>query len=225
LAKETEAWESVPPVVSVPEGRPPSDAHVLFDGGSLDAWESVKRGAARWEISDGALTVVPGAGDIRTKGTFGDVQLHLEWRSPEKIVGEDGEPLMGQARGNSGVFLQDRYEIQILDSYENPTYANGQAGAVYRQHIPLVNVSRPPGEWQTLDITYTAPRFNSKGALLHPAYVTALHNGVLIQNHVEIKGSTKASGRPFYEAHGYAPIRLQDHGDPVSFRHIWVREI
>ncbi len=167
------------------------------------------------------MTVERGSGGIRTRQDFCDVQLYLEWRAPAEIDG-----MQGQDRGNSGVFLQERYEIQVLDSYDNETYPNGQAASVYKQHIPLVNASRPPGEWQSYDILYTAPRFDESGELASPAYVTVLHNGVLAQHHVEIQGTTEWIGEPDYdEAHGCAPIYLQDHDAAVSFRNIWVREL
>ena len=225
MAQETEVWQPVPVIVSAPLDGPPSDAVVLFDGKSLDQWQSVEGGAAEWHIENHAMVVKPSAGDIRTRRSFCDVQLHIEWRTPADTVGNDGAPLDGQARGNSGVFLQERYEVQILDSWNNKTYSNGQAGSVYKQHIPLVNASRPPGEWQSYDIVYTAPRFGDGNQLISPARITVLHNGVLIQNNVEIQGATAWIGEPRYEAHGCAPLRLQDHGNPVSFRNIWAREL
>lgn len=220
-AEKTEVWEPVPPVVTAEPGQAPSDAIVLFDGTNLNAWESASDGGkAGWAVDDdGALTVVPGAGGIRTKQEFCDVQLHVEWRSPTEIKSE------GQGRGNSGVFLQERYEIQVLDSYENETYPNGQAASVYKQTIPLVNASRAPGVWQSYDIIYKAPRFDDAGELKALGTVTVLHNGVLVQNHVEIQGTTEWIGPPQIHAHGCAPLYLQDHGDKVSFRNIWVREI
>ena len=216
----TEVWEPAP--VKIDPGnssKAPSDAIVLFDGNNLNEWNNKDGQAAQWEVKDGIITVVKGTGDIFTKRSFGDVQLHIEWRSPEEIVGE------GQGRGNSGVFLQGRYEVQVLDSYESKTYSNGQAGAVYKQHIPLVNATRAPGEWQTYDIIFTAPVFNKDGIKVKSAYITVLHNGVLIQNHVEVKGTTEYIGLPKNIAHGKAPIHLQDHGNPVSYRNIWVREL
>ncbi len=219
--EDTEVWEPEPPVV-VPgrDGAPPSDAIVLFDGSDLSQWSADSGGAAGWRVADGAMTVVPGSGSIRTRQGFGDVQLHIEWRSPAEVSGE------GQGRGNSGVYFMERYELQVLDSYENRTYSNGQAGAIYKQHIPLVNASRAPGEWQSYDIVFSAPRFGADGGLLRPAYVTVFHNGVLIQNHVELHGPTSYIGHPPYEAHAdRAPLLLQDHGNPVSYRNIWVREI
>lgn len=216
----TEVWEPVPANVQPGDaGQPPSDAIVLFDGRGLSEWRG-KEGEPRWDASDEAITVTPGTGDLYTKRSFGSVQLHLEWRTPDEIVGE------GQGRGNSGVFLMSRYEVQVLDSYENPTYSNGQAGSIYKQFIPLVNASKPPGQWQSYDIVFGAPEFRSDGTLERPATMTVLHNGILIQNHVTLKGPTVYIGEPVYEAHPTkAPLMLQDHGNPVSFRNIWVREL
>lgn len=219
LAQKTEVWEPVPKVVSALQNSIPSDAIVLFDGTDASAWESVKEGEAKWLTADNTLTVVPGTGDIKTKQSFCDVQLHLEWKTPTDVAG-----LEGQERNNSGIFFQQRYEIQILDSYQNKTYPNGQAASVYKQTIPLVNAMRPAGEWQTYDIIYKAPTFKDD-ALAKPGYVTVLHNGVLVQNHVEILGTTEWIGPPKYKAHGCAPFQLQDHGNAVSFRNIWVREL
>src|SRR5215467_12782143 len=177
--------------------RAPSDAVVLFDGKDLSKWVSLKDGGpAKWEVKDGAMVVVRGTGDIRTKQEFDDFQLHIEWATPAEVVGES------QGRGNSGVFLQGRYEVQVLDSYNNKTYYHGQAGSIYKQYAPLVNVSRKPGEWQTYDIIYHAPRFDEQGKLLAPGTITLLQNGVLVQDHVEIKGGTAAAGAPKYHAHG-----------------------
>lgn len=225
LAQETEVWEPVPPVVQSPKDAPPSDAVVLFDGKSLDQWQAGDGGPAKWRVKRGAMVVEPGTGDIKTKESFCDIQLHVEWKTPTKTTGEDGEPLEGQGRSNSGVFLQERYEIQVLDSYQNKTYPNGQAAALYKQSIPLVNATRPPGEWQTYDIIFTAPRFDAEENLASPGRVTVLHNGVLVQNNVTIQGTTEWIGEPSYEAHGCAPLKLQDHGNPVSFRNIWIREL
>ena len=220
LAQETEVWEPVPPVVNTSEKNPPSDAVILLDGKNLNQWEGVDGGVARWYLDKGVMTIAPKTGDIKTKEVFCDIQLHLEWRAPEEVDGFDG-----QGRGNSGVFLQERYEVQILDSYKNETYPNGQAASVYKQSIPLVNASRGPDVWQSYDIIFRSPKFDDEGALISPAYVTVLHNGVLVQNHVEIQGPTSWIGHPPYEAHGCAPLRLQDHGNPVSFKNIWVRKL
>jgi hypothetical protein len=219
LAKNTEVWEPVPIVVSAPKGKAPSDAIQLLGKNNLDNWEGVKGGLAKWSIDAGVLTVKPGAGDIVSKQKFCDVQLHLEWRTPTDVAGMEG-----QQRNNSGVFMQQRYEIQILDSYANKTYPNGQAASVYKQTIPLVNAMRPPGEWQSYDIIYQAPRFTDE-MIVSPAYITVMHNGVLVQNHVEILGKTEWIGLPTYQAHGCEPLQLQDHGNLVSFRNIWVREL
>jgi Domain of Unknown Function (DUF1080) len=198
----------------------PSDALVLFGGQDLSEWESVEGGTAKWSVGGEAFTVLKGTGDIRTKRTFGDCQLHIEWRAPARIEGE------GQGRGNSGVFLQGRYEVQVLDSYNNVTYANGQAASIYKQYIPLVNASRRPGEWQTYDIYFRAPAFSEDGTVVKPAYVTVVHNGVLVQDHVEIRGSTAYRGAPSYVKHNpKEPLVLQDHDNAVSYRNIWIREL
>ena len=220
----TEQYVNVPVVTPRPSFlAAPSDAIVLFDGKDLSAWRNSQGGAAGWSVQDGHMTVVsrayPPGGDIITRDSFENFQLHLEFRTPAKVEGE------GQGRGNSGLFLQDRYEVQILDSYQNPTYSNGQAASIYKQTPPLVNASLAPGEWQSYDVIYTAPVFSDKGTLLHPAYVTVLHNGVLVQNHTAIQGTTPYKGRGVYEAHGAGPIRLQDHGNPMSFRNIWLRKL
>ena len=219
--EDTEVWEPEPAVVTPGQaGAPPSDAIVLFDGGDLASWSREDGTEAGWRVRDGVMTVEPGTGNIRTRQGFGDVQLHIEWRTPSEVSGE------GQGRGNSGIFLMERYELQVLDSHGNRTYSNGQAGSIYKQHIPLVNASRGPGAWQSYDVVFTAPRFGSEGVLLSPAYMTAFHNGVLIQDHVELRGPTVFIGQPEYEAHpDRVPILLQDHGNPVSYRNIWVREL
>ena len=200
-------------------GPPPADAIVLFDGTDLSQWQNrggVKKAA--WEVKDGVATV-NGTGDIATKQPFGDCQLHIEWATPAEVKGE------GQGRGNSGVIFQGRYELQVLDSYQNKTYFNGQAGAVYSQHAPLVNVSRKPGEWQSYDVIFHAPRFDESGKLSKAATITVLHNGVLVQDHVEIKGPTGQQPTK-YETHPLKqPLVLQDHGNPVRFRNIWIREL
>ncbi len=217
----TEVWTPKPKKVTPGPayGEPPSDAIVLFDGKDLSKWSSAKEGEAKWEVKDGALTIVKGAGDIKSKQTFGDIQLHIEWREPTNLSGE------GQARGNSGIFFQEKYELQVLDSYESLTYSNGQAGSIYKQHMPLVNATRKAGEWQTYDAVFNAPRFSENGSLISPARVTVFHNGVLIQNNTSIWGATGYRGLPTYEPHGKGSLRLQDHGNPVSFRNIWVREL
>ncbi len=229
--QDTEVWEPVPKVV-VPgqkEDAPPEDAIVLFDGKSLEQWVNTKdKSPAAWTVADGVITVNKKAGNIETKRTFTNYQLHLEWRVPQVISGT------GQGRGNSGLFLASTgpgdagYELQILDSFENKTYSNGQAGSVYKQSIPLVNATRKPGEWQQYDVIWTAPTFNADGSLKSPARVTAFHNGVLIQNNFELKGETVYIGSPQYKKHGPSAIKLQAHGDPsepISFRNIWVREL
>ena len=219
-AAVTELWEPVPRSVEAGiNGAPPSDAIVLFDGNHLEQWESVKSGAPQWEVTDGHLVVVPGTGNLRTRQAFGDVQLHIEWRTPAVVSGE------GQDRGNSGVFLMERYEVQVLDSFENKTYANGQAASVYKQHIPLVNASRAPGAWQTYDLVFMAPQFDRDGRIRRPATVTVLHNGVLVQNNVTLHGPTEYIGEPQYIEHGKAALELQDHGSSVAYRNIWIREL
>src|SRR5579859_6368840 len=202
-------------------GQPPSDAILLFDGNSLTNWVSLDGNPTKWIMRNGYMECVRGSGYIRTLQNFGDCQLHVEWATPTPPHGE------GQGRGNSGVFFGfGRYEIQVLDSYENKTYADGQAAAVYGQYPPLVNASRPPGQWQTYDIVYTAPRFDAAGKLLSPMRVTVLHNGVLVQNNVELVGPTEHGQRPPYKATPEKlPLALQDHGDPVRFRNIWIREL
>lgn len=222
--KETEVWTPIPKSVSFNENNIPSDAIVLFDGSNLDAWEnSIAEKPIGWKINeDGSMTVVPGSGDIQTKAKFGNIQLHLEWSAPDRIMGE------GQLRSNSGVFLQNKYEVQIVDSYNNPTYVNGQAASVYKQHIPLVNAMKSPSEWQVYDIIFHAPVFDSKGNKTKSGTLTVLHNGVLVQDHVEIKGTTEYIGNPKNIAHGDDVIKLQDHNDGnnfVSFRNIWVRRL
>lgn len=227
--EDTEVWAPEPAVVTPGRnpGEPPSDAVVLFDGKDLAHWESVRGGEAGWTVVDGEMRVVLASGSIQTRATFTDYQLHLEWRAPEGVTGR------GQLRGNSGVFLASTgagdagYELQVLDSYQNATYANGQAASVYKQAPPLANAMRPPGQWQTYDIVWTAPRFGQDGALVSPARVTAFHNGVLVQNGFELKGPTVFIGKPAYRAHGPSPLKLQAHagGGPVAFRNIWIREL
>jgi hypothetical protein len=226
---DTEVWKPVPAVVTPGRANadPPSDAVILFDGKNLDAWASARDGSpAKWVVANGVVTVNKSSGDILTKRSFTNYQLHIEWRVPENVTGTD------QARGNSGVYLAfangEGYELQVLDSYNNTTYVNGQAASIYKQYPPLVNAMRKPGEWQTYDVVWTAPTFKADGSLGTPAYVTAFHNGVLVQDHVALKGVTKYIGQPEYKAHGAAPILLQAHGDPsppISFRNIWLREL
>jgi hypothetical protein len=230
--KLTEVWTPVPKIVTpgTTNSDAPSDAVILFDGKNLDEWVSVKdpKNPAEWTVADGTITVNKSKGNIQTKRTFTDYQLHIEWKIPANITGS------GQARGNSGVFLastgpgDEGYEMQVLDCYNNTTYVNGQTGSIYKQSIPLANACKKPGEWQTYDIIWTAPRFNDDGTLKSPARVTALHNGVLVQNNYELKGVTKYIGSPEYKKHGASPIKLQAHGDPsepISYRNIWVREL
>ncbi len=217
----TEIYEPVPLKVTSNNGVP-SDALVLFNGNGFDEWlNAADSTAVRWHSNaDGSMTVNDKTGNIQTKRNFGDMQLHIEWKSPSEIKNE------GQARANSGVFIQQRYEIQILDNNDNPTYTNGQVGAVYKQSVPLAMASSPTGEWNAYDIIFRAPKFENE-ELIEPAFVTVLHNGVLIQNHFEIDGTIKYIGWPKYEAHGKAPIVLQDHADNsrVSYRNIWLREL
>lgn len=219
--EETEDWSRKPEIVTPGKATlPPSDAIVLYgDAEDIVNWENDKGGPAKWKAKN-FLTVVPKTGVIKTKQKFEDVQLHIEWRVPKEVKGE------GQGRGNSGVYLMGKYEVQVLDSYENETYYNGQAGSIYKQHIPLVNACRPPGKWQSYDIIFKAPRFKDDGILESPAYVTVIHNGVLIQNHVELKGPTEFIGKPSYKPHpDKLPLVLQDHSNPVSYRNIWIREL
>lgn len=217
--QETKEWKSgvnwsEPVMVDPgPPGGPPSDAIVLFDGDDLDQWN----GAEDWTFEDGYCIV---GSEITTRQGFGDCQLHLEFATPAEIEGE------GQGRGNSGVYLMDRYEVQILDSWENTTYYDGQCGAIYKQRPPMVNASRQPGEWQTYDILFTAPRFYSDGRLKSPAYLTLLHNGVVVHNHYELQGLTDFITPPKYEAHSLRePIKIQFHNDAVRFRNIWIRDL
>jgi len=218
--KLTEVWEPVPAKVTPGENSAaPSDAIILFDGKDLNEWTNPKGDNAEWIVEDGAMTVKPRTGGIKTKQKFGDFQLHIEWRSPAEVKGE------GQGRGNSGIFMMGKYELQVLDSYESITYSNGQAGSMYKQSIPLVNACKGPGEWQTYDVIFMAPVFTEKGSLKSPARITVLHNGVLVQNNYELKGPTEYNRIPLYEAHGKGSLELQDHGNPVSYRNIWVREL
>ena len=230
--EDTEFYKPVPPVVTPAAvvAQPPSDAVVLFDGKDLQQWVSVKtKGPADWDVTDGVMTVKKGGGgNIETKQSFKDYQLHVEWKIPASITGES------QGRGNSGVFLASTgpgdagYELQVLDSYNNPTYTNGMLGSLYKQAVPLANAARKPGEWSSYDVVWTAPRFNTDGSVKTPAYATVFLNGVLVEDHFALKGETLYVGKPVYKAYDTAPIKLQAHGDksePISFRNIWVRNV
>ena len=219
----TEVYKPVPPKVTQDNNGVPSDAIVLFDGSSFDKWISSNDSTTvNWHLNnDGTMTVKDKAGDIQTKQNFGSVQLHLEWKSPLEVQGE------GQHSGNSGVFFQNRYEVQILDNNNNNTYTNGQVGSIYKQSVPMAMASAPTGKWNTYDIIFHAPEFDENGEKTSSGTLTVLHNGVLIQDHFQLKGTTEYIGWPKNEAHGKAPIKLQDHGDNsrVSYRNIWVREL
>jgi hypothetical protein len=207
-------WPEVKAVDPGPAGGPPADAVVLFDGKDLSQWE----GGDKWIVQDGYA--ITNHSDIRTKQSFGDCQLHVEWASPDEVKGSS------QGRGNSGIYIMGLYEVQILDSYNNSTYPDGQAGAIYKQHPPLVNACRKPGEWQTYDIIFIAPKFDEQGKLAKPAYVTVLYNGVLVQNHFEIQGGTSYTQAPKYSAHPpKLPLQLQYHNNKVRYRNIWLREL
>lgn len=198
----------------------PADAIVLFDGVSAAKWRHGNGEAAKWTIRDGYMEVRGGSGDLETRDSFGDVQLHVEWMAPTPVRGE------GQGRGNSGVYFMHNYEVQVLDSYNNQTYPDGQAAALYGQYPPLVNAARPPGQWQSYDIIFRRPRFDAGGKVVSPAQVTVMHNGVLVQDKVTLTGPTGHYARPPYAAHAdRLPIKLQDHGDPVRYRNIWVRNL
>lgn len=218
----TELWSPEPKVVTPGKnpGDAPADAIILFNGSSASAWQHKNGDEAKWTVSDNALTVKPGTGDIQTKQKFGDCQLHIEWRISPDVKG------VSQERGNSGIFLMGRYELQVLDSYAGKTYSNGQAGSIYKQSIPLVNACKPPGEWQTYDIIFTAPRFGESGRVIEPARITVMQNGVLVQNNFTIWGGTQYIGSPSYEKHdAKESLALQDHGNPTSFRNIWIRPL
>lgn len=213
-----------PPVVAPADGpvalKPPADAVVLFDGTNLDAWKSVNGGPARWNVREGFMETSPGTGALETKASFGDLQLHIEWAAPSPPVG------VGQDRGNSGVFLMGQFEIQVLDSYQANTYADGQAGAIYGEFPPSFNASRPPGEWQSYDVAFRRPRFDAAGKLMAPAHITLFHNGILVQNNEEPFGPTSwLRWLPYDSRVTRGPISLQDHDHPVRYRNIWVREI
>ena len=218
----TEIWSPVPPKVEPGNvvGNPPSDAIVLFNGKDLTGWENVKGGPAQWSVENGELIDVPKAGDIRTSQKLGDIQMHIEWMVP--VLPPDRK---GQDRGNSGIYLQGLYELQVLDSYDNPTYVNGAAGSIYKQSAPLVNALKPAPNWQAYDIVYYAPRFYNDGTLAEPARVTVFLNGVLVQSNFAILGPTEYRGLPVYKPHSDGPILLQAHNNPVRYRNIWVRKL
>jgi len=218
----TEFWSPVPPKVEPGArlGDAPSDAIQLFNGRDLAGWESAKGGPAEWNVQNGELVDVPKAGDIRTSQKFGDIQLHVEWMVP--VLPPDRK---GQDRGNSGIYLQGLYELQVLDSYDNPTYVNGEAGSIYKQSAPLVNALKPAPNWQAYDIVYYAPRFYNDGTLAEPARVTVFLNGVLVQSNFAILGPTEYRGLPVYKPHSDGPILLQAHNNPVRYRNIWVRKL
>lgn len=229
--EETEYYSPVPPVVTpgATFRDAPSDAIILFDGTNLDQWINTRDSMpAKWVLADGVMTVNKSTGDIQTRASFTNFQLHIEYRIPDNITGS------GQARGNSGIFLAalpwgaGGYELQVLDNYKNTTYVNGQVGSIYKQAIPLVNACKKPGEWQTYDVIWTAPRFSKEGMLKSLARVTVFHNGVLVQNNTTLVGDTPYIGQPSYRPHGPAPIKLQAHGDksePISYRNIWLRPL
>lgn len=217
--EETEIWNPTPLIIDTFSQSTPSDAIILFNEKSLDNWKNLDGGKALWSVEKDTFTIKPGTGDIITNQEFADVQLHIEWRTP--IV----ESTMGQNRGNSGIYFQQRYELQILDSFKNKTYINGQAGSIYKQFSPLVNASKGPDIWQTYDIIFIAPTFNIDKSIKTNASMTVFHNGVLIQFNSILKGSTTYIGKPEYEFHEKDSILLQDHGSKVSFRNIWVREL
>ncbi len=221
----TEIWD--PEISKITPGETtidaPSDAIVLFDGVDIASeWTNEKGKKPEWIVADGCVTVKKGTGTIKTKRVFEDFQLHIEWRSPSEVIGKS------QGRGNSGIFMQGIYELQVLDNYNNRTYRNGQAGSIYKQHPPLVNACKAPGVWQTYDVIYTAPRFNEDGiTFFTPPTITVLHNGVLVQNNAKMRGPTEYIGIPEYtvKKHGPGSLVLQDHGNPVSYKNIWIREL
>ena len=228
--QEVEKWKihdpdrPQPPVINPgPAGEPvpaPSDAIILVDGKDLSQWTDGKGQPARWKVENGYMEVIKETGSIRTKKKFGDCQLHIEWAAPFPATDKD------QDRGNSGVFLMEIYEIQVLDCYNNTTYPDGMTAAIYGQYPPLVNACRPPGEWQTYDIIFLRPRFDDKGQLISPVLMTVFHNNILVHNNAELIGPTVHKARPSYKAHqNRLPISLQDHGNPVRFRNIWIREL
>ena len=222
--EQTEFYDPVPPVVTpaaVLAGAP-SDAIVLFNGKNFNEWQSDKDGSAPpWTLNaDGSMTVKGKTGDIKTKRVFNDFQLHIEWRSPI-----EPDTLTGQRKGNSGIFLQEKYELQVLNGYQNKTYTNGQAASIYKQSPPMANACAKMGDWNYYDVLYTAPVFRRNGTMEKPPYVTVIHNGVYVQNHTAIQGTTEYIGAPKIVPHGKGGIKLQDHGNQVSYRNIWIREL
>lgn len=222
--QQTEFYEPVPPIVTpaTTMGGVPSDAIVLFDGKDFSNWVSDKDGSvAKWALNkDGSMTVKGGAGDIKTKKVFQDFQLHIEWRSPI-----EPDSLTGQRKGNSGIFLQEKYELQVLNCYQNKTYTNGQTASIYKQTPPMANACAKMGDWNYYDVIYTAPRFRKNGTMESNPYITVVHNGIFVQNHTMIQGTTEYIGSPKIIAHGKGGIKLQDHGNQVSYRNIWIREL
>jgi hypothetical protein len=218
----TEVWTPVPPKVTPGDsaGQPPSDAVVLFNGRDLNNWEGVNGGKADWVVGKDAFIIAPKSGSIQTKEKFGDVQLHIEWMVPVLPPARKG-----QDRGNSGIFLQNLYEVQVLDTLDNPTYVNGQAGSIYKQYAPLVNAQKPAPAWQSYDIIYMAPRFYGDGTLAEPARMTIFLNGILVQNNVPLRGPTEYRGIPLYKPHGEAPLMLQAHNNEVHYRNVWLRKL
>ena len=219
--EDTEIWHPVPPTVEVPViWDPPSDAIILFNGEHMNAWQHKDGSKSKWLNINDQMTVNPGTGNLYTKESFSSAQLHIEWKTPIIIDGE------GQGRGNSGIFFQKRYELQILDSYKNTTYSNGQAASIYKQYIPVVNASKRPGEWQYYDVIFTAPTFDEEENLIKKARMTVFHNGVLVHNNVTLKGTTVYNGQPEYEYHPpEQPIMIQDHNNPIVFRNVWIRKL
>lgn len=218
--EDTEIWDPEP--VKITAGinmGAPSDAIILLSESDSSEWVNSEGLPMKWDFENGIITVTKGGGSIYTRKTFASCQLHIEWRSPAEVESE------GQGRGNSGIFFQSKYEVQVLDSYNNRTYSNGQAASLYKQHIPLVNASRKPGEWQEYDIVFMAPEFDEGGLKIKSGSLTVFHNGVLVQNNIEILGTTEYIGLPKNEAHGREALMLQDHGNPVSYRNIWIREL
>lgn len=222
--EQTEFYEPVPPIVTpaATMGGAPSDAIVLFDGKDFSNWVSDKDGSApKWTLNkDGSMTVKGGTGDIKTKKIFQDFQLHIEWRSPI-----EPDSLTGQRKGNSGIFLQEKYELQVLNCYQNKTYTNGQTASIYKQTPPMANACAKMGDWNYYDVIYTAPRFRKNGTMESNPYITVVHNGIFVQNHTMIQGTTEYIGSPKIIAHGKGGIKLQDHGNQVSYRNIWIREL